>query len=162
MNTRNHWIGSAVIALAGALFGAGLVVAGMTRPAKVVGFLDVTGAWDPSLAFVMGGAILVHFAAHRLLLPAMGRPWFDTRFWLPTRTDFDVRLVAGSALFGLGWGLGGFCPGPALTSAGAGAPSALLFGVGMLGGMVLMNQMDRARQQRENPVALSAPRLDRG
>ena len=121
---------------AGALFAAGLAVSGMTRPSKVVGFLDLAGRWDASLAFVMMGAIAVHLVAYRVVLrrPA---PLFDVTFHLPTRRDIDWRLVLGAALFGVGWGLGGFCPGPALVSAAGASLGALVFVVGMTLGMVI-------------------------
>lgn len=129
--------------LAGALFGVGLLVAGMTRPSKVVAFLDVTGNWDPSLAFVMMGAIAVHFVAYRFL-PRVPSPWLGGRFAIPTRTDIDLRLVAGAALFGLGWGLGGYCPGPAVVSVATGATDALVFFGSMLAGMALFQIVDKA------------------
>lgn len=122
--------------VAGALFGAGLIISGMTDPARVVGFLDLAGRWDPSLAFVMVGAIVVHFTLFRVI---KGRkaPLFEERFHLPTRRDIDLRLVVGAALFGVGWGMGGFCPGPALVSAAAGVFPALVFVAAMTAGMFL-------------------------
>jgi hypothetical protein len=128
--------------LVGVLFGLGLAVSGMTNPAKVVGFLDVAGAWDATLAFVMGGGLLVNAIAYRLTLRRKA-PLFATAFQLPTRRDIDLSLVAGSVLFGVGWGLGGFCPGPALASLGIGAwqgagllePGVGVFVVSMLAGM---------------------------
>lgn len=120
--------------LAGVLAGLGLVISGMTQPAKVVNFLNVLGDWDPSLAFVMGGAIGVHFFAYRLV-PRLKRPLFGEVWGIPTRRDIDTRLVAGAALFGAGWGLGGYCPGPALTSVVAGASQTLIFVGAMLAGM---------------------------
>jgi uncharacterized membrane protein YedE/YeeE len=128
--------------LAGALFGVGLVVSGMTKPAKVVGFLDVSGEWDASLAFVMIGAIAVHLVAHRLVTNRPS-PLFDTRFHLPTRKDIDARLVAGAALFGLGWALGGFCPGPGLVTAASGALPAIVFVVGMTAGIKIEHAASR-------------------
>ena len=126
---------SILLALAtGVVFGAGLLLSGMTQPAKVVNFLDVMGAWDPSLAFVMGGAIAVHFLAYRLV-PHLPKPVWAPVWAIPARRDIDVRLLLGAALFGAGWGLGGYCPGPALTSVVAGASSTLLFTGAMLGGM---------------------------
>jgi uncharacterized protein len=126
---------SIVLALAsGLVFGVGLLLSGMTRPAKVVRFLDVLGDWDPSLAFVMGGAIAVHFLAYRLV-PRLPGPLWGAKWGIPTRRDVDLRLLAGAALFGAGWGLGGYCPGPALTSVVAGASSTLLFTGAMLAGM---------------------------
>jgi uncharacterized membrane protein YedE/YeeE len=126
----------APLLVAGLLFGVGLAIAGMTRPEKVAGFLDITGAWDPSLAFVMVGAIGVHFVLHRLVLRRTA-PLFDDRFHMPTRRDISPRLVVGAGLFGVGWGLGGFCPGPALTSAAAGALPALVFVAAMTAGMLI-------------------------
>ena len=118
----------------GLLFGVGLLVSGMSDPAKVLNFLDLAGTWDPSLAFVMGGAVLVAFVGYRLVL-ARGEPIAGDRFHLPTRNDIDARILAGPALFGIGWGLGGFCPGPALTALGLGAPGTLAFIPAMILGM---------------------------
>ncbi len=118
----------------GLLFGAGLVVSGMSDPAKVLNFLDLFGTWDPSLAFVMGGAVLVTFLGYRLVL-ARGEPIVGNQFHLPTRSDIDARIVAGPAIFGIGWGLGGFCPGPALTALGLGATGTLAFIPAMILGM---------------------------
>ncbi len=133
---------------AGALFAVGLALSGMTRPAKVVGFLDLAGDWDASLAFVMMGAIAVHFVAYRVVLrrPA---PLFDVRFHLPTRKDIDLRLVLGAALFGVGWGLGGYCPGPGLVSAAAGSLGAIVFVVGLTAGMLIEQAVARALPRRE-------------
>lgn len=127
---------AAAAAASGALFGVGLAVSGMTRPEKVVGFLDLAGAWDASLAFVMVGAIVVHFIAYRLARRRLA-PLFDTRFHLPTRRDIDRRLVIGAAVFGIGWGLGGFCPGPAIVAAASGAVPAIAFVAAMTVGIVL-------------------------
>jgi len=118
----------------GLLFGAGLVVSGMSDPAKVLNFLDLFGTWDPSLAFVMGGAVLVTFLGYRLVL-VRGQPIVGSQFHLPTRSDIDARIVAGPAIFGIGWGLGGFCPGPALTALGLGATGTLAFIPAMILGM---------------------------
>lgn len=118
----------------GLLFGLGLVISGMANPAKVLNFLDLAGTWDPSLAFVMGGAVIVTFIGYRLLLKR-DRPLLAPKFQLPTRTDIDARLIAGPVLFGIGWGLGGFCPGPALTSIGLGAAGTLGFVPAMFAGM---------------------------
>ena len=122
---------------AGLLFALGLGVSGMTQPAKVVGFLDFFGAWDPSLAFVMLGAVAVYFATHRALVLKLKKPLGAARFAIPTQSRIDARLLGGSALFGVGWGLSGFCPGPALVSFGAGVRSALWFVPAALLGMVL-------------------------
>jgi uncharacterized protein len=126
---------SALSALgAGLIFGVGLGLSGMTQPPKVIGFLDVFGAWDPSLMFVMMGAVAVHFGLSRLIR-RRERPLFDGRFHLPTGRDVDSKLVMGSAVFGLGWGLGGFCPGPAIVALGSGALSAIVFVAAMALGM---------------------------
>jgi uncharacterized membrane protein YedE/YeeE len=121
--------------LSGAVFAAGLAVSGMTQPQKVVGFLDVTGDWDPSLAFVMMGAIGLNIVLFRFILRRAG-PVFGGIFQLPKRKDITLRLVAGAALFGAGWGLGGYCPGPGLVSLAAGRLPALVFVVAMAAGVL--------------------------
>lgn len=122
--------------LAGLIFGAGLVISGMFNPAKVLNFLDIAGTWDPSLIFVMGGALVVTFIGYRLVL-GRARPVFDTRFFVPDRGDIDARLLTGAALFGVGWGIGGYCPGPAVTSATLGGWPTLAFLICMIAGMML-------------------------
>ena len=122
--------------VSGVVFAIGLALAGMTKPSKVIGFLDLRGAWDPSLAFVMCGAIAVHFIALRVIWKRTA-PLFDSTFHLPTRKDIDARLILGAALFGVGWGLGGFCPGPALVSVGGGVTGALVFAGGMTVGVII-------------------------
>lgn len=123
----------------GLLFGSGLVVAGMSDPAKVLNFLDVaaipSGGWDPSLAFVMGAGTLVTYLGYRFVLKRK-QPLFDSQFHLPKKTDIDAPIIVGPAIFGIGWGLGGFCPGPAFTAIGTGSAQAMLFVVAMLVGMV--------------------------
>ena len=131
----------------GALFGVGLVISQMTRPDKVIGFLDFTGDWDPSLAFVMAGAVMVYGIGRRLVRRRVA-PVLAPRFLEPTRHDIGPRLLGGAALFGLGWGLAGFCPGPALISVLPGERSALIFTVAMLGGMALFHLMERGLQRR--------------
>jgi uncharacterized protein len=125
---------------AGLVFGAGLVVSGMANPAKVQAFLDLgaipTGGWDPSLAFVMAGALVIAIPGFRLAR-ARARPLFDNKFQWPRAKDIDRKLILGSALFGLGWGLVGFCPGPALTALGLDGTGAVLFVLAMLAGMAL-------------------------
>ena len=128
--------GTAVAALAGALFAIGLVISGMTDPGRVTAFLDVGGRWDPTLGFVMAGAIAVHaplasLARHR------AAPLFDARFHPPIKATIEPRLVAGAALFGVGWGLSGYCPGPALVSLGTSAAPVLVFVGAMVGGIAL-------------------------
>ncbi|MFC4166316.1 DUF6691 family protein [Teichococcus aestuarii] len=124
----------------GLLFGLGLLVSGMADPAKVLNFLDLGGAWDPSLAFVMAGAVLTTALGYRLVL-RRPRPLLAEAFQLPTRRAVDGRLLLGAALFGIGWGLGGFCPGPALASLGLGAPGTLAFLPAMLAGMALARRL---------------------
>jgi uncharacterized protein len=126
----------------GLLFGWGLLISGMTDPGKVIGFLDLAGPWDPSLALVMGGAIAVGifaFATARKRTTSL----FGGALHLPTSSDIDKRLVIGSLLFGAGWGLAGFCPGPAIVSMAAGEAKALLFVVAMLAGMAVFEVSDR-------------------
>jgi hypothetical protein len=130
----------------GLLFGLGLIVAGMTDPSKVIGFLNLAGAWDPSLALVMGGAILVGLGGF-----AMARKRSTSllggAMHLPTNRDIDRRLVVGSLLFGVGWGLAGFCPGPAVVSLGAGNAKAAAFVLAMLAGMVCFELAERRARQ---------------
>ena len=140
---RCRAISIVVAAAAGALFGAGLLVSGMTQPAKVIGFLDVTRGWDPSLAFVMGGAVAVYGLAFRWIRRGRTEPWFDGMFHLPTRRDIDAPLLIGSALFGIGWSLGGLCPGPGLVAAAAGSATGLAFVGAMLAGMLIQHQSAR-------------------
>lgn len=136
-----------VALVSGLLFGFGLVLSGMTQASKVIGFLDVTGAWDPSLAFVMIGAIGVHALAYRRV-HAMPSPWLGGRFGVPTRADIDARLIIGAALFGVGWGLAGYCPGPALASISTGSAEILIFSGAMLAGMALFQIVDRTLLHR--------------
>lgn len=120
----------------GLLFGIGLVISGMSDPAKVLNFLDLAGTWDPSLAFVMGGAVVVAFFGYRLVLKR-DRPVVGSSFRIPARTELEPRIFAGPAIFGFGWGLAGFCPGPALTALGLAAPGTLIFVPAMFVGMWL-------------------------
>lgn len=120
----------------GLVFGLGLAVSGMMNPAKVIGFLDVAGDWDPTLIFVMGGALLVTVPAYRVILRRR-RPLLADGFSLPTRKDLDAPLIWGSAIFGVGWGLVGFCPGPALAALGTGLAPVLGFVAAMITGMAL-------------------------
>jgi uncharacterized protein len=121
----------------GTIFGAGLALGGMTDPERVRGFLDLFGAWDPTLAFVMGGAVLV-MALAWLLQKQMLRPLFAAGFSLPDRNDITPRLVGGSALFGIGWGIAGLCPGPGFAALAIEPLSAAIFVAAMLAGMLLV------------------------
>jgi len=132
MKARERLLAAVV---AGVLFGVGLAVSGMVRPTKVLAFLDIAGAWDPSLAFVMIGAIGVHAVAV-VAARRRGRPVGSDKFHWPDLTAIDTPLVVGSILFGIGWGLGGFCPGPALVSAASGSVAAIVFVVAMAAGML--------------------------
>ena len=128
----------------GIVFAAGLGISGMTQPLKVLGFLDIFGTWDPALAFVMGAALLVtHFGYNKVL--AREQPLLAARFDLPTRRDVDLRLVAGASLFGVGWGMVGFCPGPALVALvalGGGSSAVALFVIAMFAGFLLQDLLD--------------------
>lgn len=140
--------------LVGLIFAIGLGISGMTQPSKVVGFLDFFGQWDPSLMFVMGGAIAAHlyFARRALRMPA---PRLAARFVLPTRTDIDGRLLAGAAIFGLGWGIGGLCPGPALVSLFSGTRTTLIFVATMVVTIAVYRRV--VPQVSAPPMPVSAP-----
>lgn len=131
-----------IAALSGGLFGAGLVVSGMTDPAKVRGFLDIFGAWDPTLAFVMGGAVLVMALAWRIAA-RRGRAMGGAPLPAMPAQRLDGRLIGGAALFGLGWGLSGLCPGPAMASLSFGGPSVWVFFAAMVAGMALFGRWSR-------------------
>ena len=137
---------------AGLVFGLGLIVAGMVNPEKILGFLDIAGKWDPSLALVMAGAIAVGLAAfalaRRRTMSALGLP-----IQLPTARAIDVRLVGGSLLFGIGWGLAGFCPGPAIVALGAGYVKSGVFVIAMLLGMGAFELIERNRIRSESKTA---------
>jgi uncharacterized membrane protein YedE/YeeE len=133
---------NAMAALAGLVFGIGLILSGMTDPAKVQGFLDVAGTWNPTLAFVMGGAVLVGLAAFAIA-GRLGRSLLGEPMRLPTATAIDRRLVLGSLAFGVGWGLAGYCPGPALASLATGAVEPLIFAAAMLAGMGVFELLER-------------------
>ena len=143
--------------VAGFVFAAGLGVGGMTQPSKVLAFLDLFGAWDPSLAFVMLGAIVVHAPAVRWILrrPA---PLLAARFVLPIKKDVDGRLLAGAVIFGAGWGMAGYCPGPAITALGGGVGAAAIFVPAMIVGM----WFHRVLLTRADPAAAPLPSATRG
>jgi uncharacterized membrane protein YedE/YeeE len=129
--------------ISGALFGTGLAMSGMTDARRVLGYLDVSGAFDPSLAFVLAGAVLTTLLAFRVVL-RRERPLLAEAFRLPTARNVDRRLIAGVALFGVGWGLAGYCPGPALAGLGTGAVESLWFVPAMLVGMLVHRALDRS------------------
>lgn len=130
--------------LSGLLFGLGLDVAGMTRPVVVLGFLDIFGLWDPRLAFVMIGAVLTTASGYRWVLQRP-RPLLEDRFQLPAARRFDARLIGGAALFGTGWGIAGYCPGPALASLSGAAPSLLALVASMFAGWWLAARLPAAK-----------------
>ncbi|QUS36351.1 DUF6691 family protein [Falsirhodobacter algicola] len=130
--------------LTGIVFGAGIALSGMMDPAKVLAFFDIAGHWDPSLAFVMGGAVIVTFIGYRLVW-RRGTPLFGGRFLLPQGTAIDARLVGGSALFGIGWGIAGFCPGAAIPALGTGRWEVALFLAAVIGGFQLRRLIAPAR-----------------
>ncbi len=137
--TTTHRLSEFIVGL---LFGWGLLISGMTDPGKVIGFLDLTGLWDPSLALVMGGAIAVGFFAFGSAQKRT-RNFLGGALHLPTSRDIDKRLILGALLFGAGWGLAGFCPGPGIVSMAAGQPKAAVFVVAMLAGMLVFEWLDR-------------------
>ena len=139
--------------LAGLLFGLGLAVSQMINPAKVLAFLDIAGRWDPSLAFVMIGALAVTALGYRLALQRAA-PILADRFEVPTAREIDRRLLAGAVLFGIGWGLVGFCPGPAIASLAFGVKESLIFAAAMLAGMALFRLGNRTTPL---PAATSQP-----
>ena len=128
--------------VAGILFGVGLAVSEMINPAKVLNFLDIFGRWDASLAFVMLGAVVTSAIGYRLAF-RRERPLFEPEFMLPTRQDIDPRLLAGSAIFGIGWGLSGYCPGPAISGLGFGAVETIVFATTMVAGMIVGRMISR-------------------
>lgn len=140
--------------VSGLLFGAGLLVGGMTDPAKVIGFLDLAGHWDPSLAFVMGAALCVTLPTFQLL-KGRNRPLFEERFFLPTKTDLDPQLLGGAALFGIGWGIAGLCPGPAIANLASGSMEVLGFVAAMIAGMWLRDRLSALRAGGSAPQAVA-------
>lgn len=136
---------SIAVFFGGLAFALGLGVSGMTDANKVIGFLNLAGDWDPSLAFVMVGGIGVHLILYRLILRRQS-PLFGDRFHIPTRRDISPQLIGGSALFGVGWGLGGFCPGPGLVSLTGFGLEAAVFVAFMLGGMLMQKFAHRPKQ----------------
>ena len=131
--------------ITGFLFGLGLCLSGMTSPAVIQGFLDIAGAWNPALVFVMAGGVAVTFLGYRFLVPK-SRPLWESSFSLPTVTRIDTPLLLGAAIFGIGWGMAGYCPGPAVVSMASGRMSVFIFVLFMLAGMILVRWMRRPRR----------------
>ncbi|CEG54794.1 conserved hypothetical protein; putative membrane protein [Stutzerimonas xanthomarina] len=140
MNSSHSVAHAALSLLSGVLFALGLALSQMVNPAKVLNFLDVAGDWDPTLAFVMGGALLITIPAFRLVL-RRAHPLLETKFYLPTKLDIDVKLIAGAALFGIGWGIAGLCPGPAITAITTGMLPVVGFLLAMTAGVYLQKLM---------------------
>ncbi|WP_456294582.1 YeeE/YedE family protein [Vibrio sp. AK197] len=135
----SNWLYKITALLCGVLFGVGLVISGMANPAKVIGFLDVAGQWDPSLMFVMGGALLVFMPGYFFIIKPRVKPLNGDEFCLTTKQTVDWRLITGAAVFGLGWGIAGICPGPVVASLGLGNLGAWLFFVCLMLGLALPN-----------------------
>lgn len=138
------------IYLIGLVFGVGISISGMANPAKVLNFFDVAGTWDPSLAFVMGGALIVTFIGYRYVLKRPA-PFLSASFQLPTRRDLDLPLIGGSAAFGVGWGIAGFCPGGALPALGTGQAEVFIFVAALLGGIIAAKLLQAAISNRASP-----------
>lgn len=146
--------------LIGGLFGLGIVIAGMANPAKVLNFFDIAGTWDPSLAFVMGGGLAVAFAGYRLVFGRQARPVLETSFDLPKQRRIDAELVGGAAVFGIGWGIAGFCPGGAVPALGLGYSETVVFlaamGAGIIVGRAIRARLSSSALSRTVPVAADA------
>lgn len=142
--------------LIGAIFGMGIVISGMGNPAKVQNFFDLAGVWDPSLAFVMGGALLVFMPGYFLLVRPRTAPVLEAEFRLPQRKAIDARLIGGAATFGIGWGVVGFCPGGAIPMIGTGDGSVLLFVAAMVAGMVIARFISGALSDRQRAAEVAA------
>ena len=135
------------IYLIGLIFGVGISISGMANPAKVLNFFDIAGTWDPSLIFVMGGAVVVTFIGYRFVLKRPA-PLFSGKFQLPTRNDLDLPLIGGSAVFGIGWGIAGFCPGGALPALGTGRTEVFLFVAALLAGIFTAKALQKTIANR--------------
>jgi len=133
--------------LTGAIFGLGIAISGMANPAKVLNFFDVAGSWDPSLIFVMGGALITTAIGYLLVFGARRKPVFDDDFHLPVNRTIDMRLIAGSATFGIGWGIAGFCPGGAIPALGFGGIDVIAFVGAMIVGIALARALDGLRHK---------------
>ncbi|SMX44581.1 DUF6691 family protein [Octadecabacter ascidiaceicola] len=141
-----------ILFLIGLVFGVGISISGMANPAKVLNFFDFAGAWDPSLIFVMGGAVVVTFIGYRFVLKRPA-PIMDAKFHLPTRRDLDLPLIAGSAAFGVGWGIAGFCPGGALPALGTGRSEVFIFVAALLAGVFVAKFLKSALAKRATAQA---------
>ena len=140
--------------LIGLLFGLGIAISGMANPAKVLNFFDIAGTWDPSLAFVLGGAVVTAFIGYRIVLQRPA-PLFEELYSLPSRTDLDWKLIGGSAVFGIGWGISGFCPGAALPVLGTGQLSVIMFVVSLVAGMLAARRLEHWLGSRASTILTS-------
>ena len=138
--------------ISGVLFGAGVTISGMVNPMKVLNFLDIFGAWDATLIFVMGAGLLVTLLGYRIIFKR-NAPLFAPSFRLPASQDIDAKLLGGAALFGVGWGLGGFCPGPAVASLVFGRTESITFVIAMAVGMILTNQVQKLRHSKAGQIS---------
>lgn len=138
--------------LVGVIFGLGISLSGMANPAKVLNFFDIAGTWDPSLIFVMGGALITTFVGYKLVF-GRSAPVFGSDFNVPTSRRIDAKLVGGSALFGLGWGIAGFCPGGALPALGTGRPEVFVFTAALIAGIVLAKILQSVVAPRLRPAS---------
>ncbi len=127
--------------LIGMIFGLGIAISGMANPAKVLNFFDIAGTWDPSLMFVMGGALITTFIGYRIIFAKSAQPLFENGYSLPTSKTIDTNLVGGAALFGVGWGIAGFCPGGAVPALGFGGMETITFLLSMTAGMLLARHL---------------------
>jgi len=152
MKSLNHLVSF----ISGLIFAIGLGLSGMTLPSKVIGFLDLFGEWDPALMWVMGGAATTYMIVFRLV-QGKSRPILASRFAVPTRKDITPRLLLGAVFFGAGWGIAGFCPGPAITSIAAGHQGVLVFGAAMVTGMYLFKWLDPILARAATPAPREAP-----
>jgi uncharacterized protein len=130
-------------AIIGAIFGIGIALSGMANPAKVLNFFDIAGTWDPSLIFVMGGAFLTAAIGYAVVFRTQKKPVFEEKFTVPTNRTIDLRLLGGSAVFGIGWGLSGFCPGGAIPALGLGYSETVIFVAALLGGIITARAVDK-------------------
>jgi len=140
-------MGKFIVFVSGMLFGAGVTISGMVNPMKVLNFFDIFGVWDPTLIFVMGAALLVTLLGYQIILKREA-PRFAPSFRLPTSQDIDAKLLGGAALFGVGWGLSGFCPGPAVASLVFGRMESIAFVIAMAAGMILAKQIQKLQQAK--------------
>jgi uncharacterized membrane protein YedE/YeeE len=145
-------MGKLIVFISGMLFGAGVTISGMVNPMKVLNFLDIFGTWDATLIFVMGAGLLVTLMGYQIILKRKA-PLFAASFRLPTSQDIDANLLGGAALFGLGWGLGGFCPGPAVASLVFGRIESIMFVVAMAAGMLLTRQIQKLQHSKRGHIS---------